>query len=286
VNDRAAPIGGFLRSRRDALQPEAVGLVRGAGRRVPGLRREEVAALAGVSPEYYLRLEQGHDHQPSRQVLSALARALRLSGTEERHLLRLVFPFSLERHAQGGAPAVDPDLLATVDAVRDAPVVLLNPTKDVLARNVVAAAAQHDGWRCGGNLVLDAFAPEVERSRPGWADQARELVAALRLTAHPEDPRLHEVVGTLSVRDADFRRWWASHELPSRSSGRASCPVRGFGAVDLRWQDLAVPHRPGHVLRIFHAAPGTVAEAALAALVAPAGGVEREPRGARSLQHR
>ena len=277
MSNGPAPIGDFLRSRRDALQPEDVGLVREAGRRVPGLRREEVAALAGISPEYYLRLEQGRDHQPSQQVLSALARALRLDENQGRYLLRLLFPPLRPPRPTGGPGPVDPDLLAAMDGLSHGPVVLLDPNKDVIAVNAAARAAQHDAWRCGSNLVLHTFAPEVKLTLPGWAAHARGLVAALRLTADLDDPRLQEVVGTLSVRDPDFRTWWASHELPSSASGRVPCPVRGWGTVELRWQDLAVPHRPGHLLRFFHADAGSAGEAALRALTA---GAEAGPAGA------
>jgi transcriptional regulator with XRE-family HTH domain len=181
VSHQAAPIGRFLRARRDALPPEAVGLVRDPGRRVPGLRREEVAARAGISPEYYLRLEQGRDHQPSHQVLSTLARALLLSETEEQYLLRLVLPLPLQQRARDEATGVDPDLLATMDSLRGTPVVLLSPNKDVVAVNAAARAVPHDGWRRGSNLLLHAFSPEVKHTWPGWAAHARELVAALRL---------------------------------------------------------------------------------------------------------
>ncbi|NAZ84877.1 MmyB family transcriptional regulator [Kineococcus indalonis] len=278
--DRRPGIGAFLRARRDALQPEDVGLAREPGRRVPGLRREEVARLARISPEYYLRLEQGRDHLPSEQVLAALAGALRLDAAGREYLLGLALPSLRPRPGAGGPAPVDPALVAVVEHLGGVAAFVADANKDVVAANALARAAGSGAWAPGRNLVLDAFAPRVKACLPGWERLARRMVAALRLSGDPVDPRLQEVVGTLSVRDEDFRRWWAAHEVEAVTSGRVHCHLReGAGPVELRWQDLDVPGRTGHVLTVVHADPGSPGEAALAALAVLAERArERVPR--------
>lgn len=275
MSGEARSVGRFLRARRDALQPEDVGLRRDAGRRVPGLRREEVAALAGVSLEYYLRLEQGRDHQPSTQVLAALARALRLDAAEREYLSRLVTGFLAVPAPREASVVVGERLTSLVDRFSHTPTFVSNAVQDVVISNPLARALG-EALQPGRNLLLELFDPEVKRTTPGWDETARRAVATLRLFADHGSSRLQEVVGTLSVRDEDFRRWWAGHEVATTPLlGRFSATVDGFGQVDLDYDNLAVPEHPGYVVTILRARAGTVAERALEALTAR---VERSPQ--------
>nr|WP_276611926.1 helix-turn-helix transcriptional regulator [Kineococcus vitellinus] len=240
-----------MRARRDALQPEDVGLRREPGRRVPGLRREEVARLAGVSPEYYLRLEQGRDHQPSEQVLAALSRALLLDAAAGDYLHRLAHPFRRRAVVPGQRRAPGGELEAVVRTVRGTPAIVTDPTKEIVAGNDLALAMAAGRLDPGRNVVLDVFDPRVKAGLPGWEALARRMVAALRLTADPHDTRLQEVVGRLSVRDEDFRRWWVAHEVVCATSGTVPMAVDEVGVVLMHWRDLNVPDWEGHVLTVF-----------------------------------
>jgi hypothetical protein len=242
------------------------------------LRREEVAALAGVSPEYYLRLEQGRDHQPSEQVLAALGRALQLDRSGQEYLHRLVHPFRSRVVVPAARRPVDPSLTAVVAALGSTPAFVVDHNKDIVVSNDVIQAMQPDIWLPGQNLLLNTFDPVVKSLMPDWADLARRQVAALRLTARPGDPRLQEVVGTLSVRDEDFRRWWSTHEVSAGNSGRVPVAIDGFGVVSLAWYDLRVPDHEDHVLTVLRA-EDPVAAAALASLDGRVGG--GQPTGSR-----
>ncbi|WP_432544387.1 helix-turn-helix transcriptional regulator [Kineococcus sp. SYSU DK002] len=264
----AQGMGRFLRARRDALQPEDVGLPREPGRRVPGLRREEVAALAGVSLEYYLRLEQGRDHQPSTQVVAALARALRLDPAGREYLSRLMTGFLAVPSATDETVVVNERLTSLVDRFGHAPTFIANAVRDVLSSNPMARALS-SALEPGRNLLLELFAPHVKLTTPGWEQVARRAVANLRLVGDHDSARLQQVVGTLAVRDEDFRRWWARHEVATTSLlGSFSATVDGFGRIDLDYDNLAVPGHPGCVMTILRPRAGTVAEEALEVLAA------------------
>jgi transcriptional regulator with XRE-family HTH domain len=260
-------LGRFLRGRRDALQPEDVGLPREPRRRVPGLRREEVAQLAGISPEYYLRLEQGRDHLPSRQVLTALVRALRLDTNESEYLLRLTQPSRRSVSRRTTTPVAD-ELVATVNRLRDVPAYITDPNRDIVASNIMARLMSEGAWVPGNNTVLESFTPAAKEYLNNWPEFARRVVAGLRWTSDPADPRLQEIVGTLSVRDEVFRHWWAEHEVGDTTSGRMTCYFRGSGLHEVAWQELLVPGRPGYLLTLIHADPGSGGDAALRELAA------------------
>jgi len=272
-SDRS-PLADFLRARRESLQPEQVGLPREPGRRVPGLRREEVAALAGISPEYYLRLEKGRDHQPSDQVLGSLARAFRLDADARTYLFRLVRPWPPIRRASAHRP-VDRALLELLHQWTRTPAYVFDRNHDVLAANALARAIAPGRLEPGSNLVIAAFERDTLSGADSleWEPEARELVAALRYHGDPADPRLQEIVGGLSASSRSFRRLWERHEARPQSNGVTARPVAPFGALELHWQSFQLPGDASQFLTTFFAHPGTPAAGALAQL---ARGIEQD----------
>lgn len=212
-------LGAFLRSRRAALEPAQVGLPDdGRLRRVPGLRREELAQLAHVSVDYIVRLEQGRTRRVSRPVLDALADALQLAPDEREYLFTVaeVAPAPVRRPAR---PEVAPQLRQLLDRMHDVPAMVLHRGMDVLAWNRGAAALLTDFAALPvehRNLIRLTFLDEQVRSLyADWPRAARECVAVLRMEAGrtPGDPAINALVGELSVRDEDFRNWWAGHQV-------------------------------------------------------------------------
>lgn len=260
-----SPLGDYLRARREQVRPEDVGVAVSGVRRVPGLRREEVAALAGISQEYYLRLEQGRDRQPSDQVLRGLSRALLLDVAASLHLHRLAHPLSSVKLAST-VDAVDPHLLQLLEQWTTTLAVVVNSCRDVLAINALTAALDSRFLKVGNNLVLNVFTPGLKEMSPDWEELAAGAVAALRMTANPDDPRLIELVGELSNRDADFRRLWARHDVRPSSSGTSLTHVPGFGVVPVRWQNLDVLGSEGQMIITFFGEPGSAGEYALTTL--------------------
>lgn len=260
-----SPIGDYLRARREQVRPEDVGVVWSGVRRVPGLRREEVAALAGISPEYYLRLEQGRDRQPSAQVLRALGRALQLNEASVTHLYRLAHP---EAHTPPvrEADVVDPTLLDMMSQWRATPALLTNSCRDILAVNPIMAALDSAFLRVGHNMVEDLFTPGAKALTPGWDELAAGSLASLRLSARSDDPRLIELVGQMSIRDPDFRRLWARADVLPISSGPSMTAVEGFGLVQIRWHNLEVSNSGGQTIVAFFGESGTNGERALQAV--------------------
>ncbi|ROP74706.1 helix-turn-helix domain-containing protein [Curtobacterium sp. PhB115] len=266
MDARRSELGQYLRARRALVQPEDVGLTRDPGRRVDGLRREEVARIAGISAEYYLRLERGRDHQPSDQVLAALARALQLDDEAGGYLRRLAHA---ERNRPTGttAPGVD-------DSVRDllahwahTPAFVMDRNQDIILSNALASALGPGYMEPGANLVLQIFSEASRQHAADWERTAYRVVAALRLHAEPDDPRLQEIVGTLTLQDPDFARIWARHDVAVQRTGVSRHHIDPIGWVEFRWQNLVVPGS-GHVLVTFWAEPGTPAAAAVAFLAA------------------
>ena len=254
-------LGSYLRARREQVRPEDVGIEASGVRRVAGLRREEVAALAGISPEYYLRLEQGRDHQPSDQVLNGLCRALRLHDDAAAYLHRLArpnAPVQVPQHVD----VVDPLLVHLIEQWTTTPALIISNCQDVLAINAVAAAAPQT-FAVGLNLALGVFTDAVKQTSPDWEWLASNTIAALRLAASPEDPRFVEIVEELTARDADFRRLWARHDAKPLASGPAVIMLEGFGLVPVRWQNLSVAGNSRQTITVFFGEPGTRGEAAL-----------------------
>jgi transcriptional regulator with XRE-family HTH domain len=229
----------FLRSRRARVTPAAAGLPLLPGpRRVPGLRREEVAQLAGVSVDYYVRLERGRTAGVSESVLEGVARALQLNELERTHLFTLAKP-SRSRPRPLPPQQVRPGLRLVVDSMTDVPVLVLGRRLDVLAANPLARALFTDfdalppHFRNMARLIF--LHDHVRSLCTDWRAAAQGIVANLRLYAgrYPDDPALAELVGDLSVQDPDFRRWWADHDVNQHTFGVRHCHHGLVGDLEL-----------------------------------------------------
>ncbi|MCJ1677784.1 helix-turn-helix transcriptional regulator [Streptomyces sp. APSN-46.1] len=287
--DQRAELGEFLRSRRARLRPEDVGLPDyGRHRRVPGLRREELAQLAGVSVAYYTRLEQGNAQNVSAEVLDSIARALRLDDTESAHLTHLARPRTRGRR-QGAARAeqVRPELRTLLDAMDGVPAYLVGRRQDVIAWNPLAAAVFGDFGALPPqerNVVRQVFLdPATAELYRDWECRACQVVSDLRIYAgrHPEDEQLSALVGELSVKSEEFRRLWAAHTLAdnkTRGVMRLRHPL--VGELSLAFETLALPDSSAQSLVAFHAPPGSPSADALRMLAswsAPANSPANSP---------
>ncbi|HET9077036.1 MAG TPA: helix-turn-helix transcriptional regulator [Acidimicrobiales bacterium] len=267
------PLGEYLRARRELVDPGAAGLRVVGVRRTPGLRREEVATLAGISADYYLRLEQGRDRNPSRQVLEALARVLRLDEAATAYLLGLgagAQPAPGRRARREPVPAEVLDLVASLDL----PAFVEDRRFDVLAANPVATALD-PSMVAGTNRLRAYFLDEQVRGLyPDWERSLRGMVAAFRASIGTDvnDPRTQQLVGELSLASERFRVLWARHDVTAIAGGRATVDHPVVGTMDLRRQKLPIGDTDGQILVIYHAAPATPSAGALRRLAAIASG--------------
>lgn len=262
----------FLRSRRARLDPMTADVgARGGPRRVPGLRREEVAQLAGVSPDYYSRLEQGRAVRASDQVLDAVAGALRLDATERAYLFQIArTPRRPVRRTPARVQRVRPGVrrvLETLDTTT--PAFVFGRRMDVLAANRLARALMTDFDALpprDRNMLRYTFLDETTHELyADWESVARDNVGILRLDAarHPDDPVLAELVGELAVKSPEFRRWWADHNVRERSHGtkRFHHPVVGDLTID--YECLPLPGDPDQTLCLYTTAAGSPSETAM-----------------------
>jgi transcriptional regulator with XRE-family HTH domain len=250
-------LGDFLRARRELVRPGDVGLPGGGLRRVPGLRREEVAMLAGISAEYYLRLEQGRDRTPSAQVVEALARVLGLDAEGAAYLMELSRPRPRRRpgHPADRVPAGITMLLATLNV----PAFVVNRYRDVLAANPLAAALS-PLMRPGTNRLVVLFTDPAARAyHPDLDENAGNVVAQLRaeMGADTDDPRLQSLIGELSLKSEQFRTLWARHDIHRGGGDTGVIRHPQVGDLHLRREKLAVVGSDGLQLVMYHAEPGT-----------------------------
>ncbi|WP_213814854.1 helix-turn-helix transcriptional regulator [Glaciihabitans sp. dw_435] len=256
----------YLRTRRARLQPADVGLPDGASRRVPGLRREEIALLAGVSVDYYVRLEQGRGGNVSLSVLDAVARALQLDEAERQHLIDLAQPAPLKRRASPRRQRVRPAVAMLLDALDLQPAFVMGDRMDVLAINSIAHDLMGGFMDVPANernlarfIFLDPSARDIHTE---WSAVAEETVAMLRLYAggHPDDPELSRLVGDLSLRSPEFVHFWAAHDVRSRAFGTKSCNHPQVGEMILNYEALVFPGDNEQRLCVYSAEPGSVSE--------------------------
>ncbi len=293
--DLTREISDFLRTRRDRLTPEQAGLPRWGGqRRVPGLRREEVALLAGISIDYYTRLERGDLRGVSEPVLLALAEGLQLDEAEREHL------FDLSRAVNSAAqsrrprprsgPGVRPALLRLLEGFSDAPAVLRSDRRDHLAANQLGRllyAPVHDSQHARAlptdppNIARFTFLDPAARDFfPQWEASAQNLTGALRQVAghHPHDEQLSSLIGVLATRSPDFARMWGSHQVRFHRSGGKLLHHPQVGDLELDYETLELPGDPGLAIVVYQAAPGSSSADALQLLRVlhePSPGVER-----------
>ncbi|WBB59044.1 helix-turn-helix transcriptional regulator [Streptomyces sp. WMMC500] len=269
--DRSRETADFLRGRRAALSPERAGLpADGRVRRVPGLRRDEVARLAGVSTEYYTRLEQGRAGNPSAEVVGALARALRLDASEREHLSDLLLPAP---HAARRAPhrpqRVRTGLYLMLETLSHVPAFILGRRTDVLAANHLARAVLTDFDALPAtrrNLARYYLLDPQARERVGdWERIAAETVAILRLEAgrHPGDRRLAELVGELTVACPEFPVWWHDHKVLRRTHGAKRYVHPLAGELHFAYESFQVPGDAEQTLCVYNVEPGSATARAL-----------------------
>jgi transcriptional regulator with XRE-family HTH domain len=266
---RENPIGEYLRARRELVRPQDVGLpAPDPRRRVPGLRRAEVAMLAGVSAEYYMRLEQGRDQHPSAQVLDALARVLRLDGDATAYLHRLAQPGARRRPRRPRPERVPATITGLIDSWDTTPAYIQGRYTDVLAVNALAAALA-PFYAVGTNLLRAAFLdPRVRDMHPGWEDTTESIVAGLRATVGPDtdDPLLNELVGELSVRSDLFRSLWARYDARPKPPGPTLMDHPQLGRLELHYHRFPIPATEGQEIVIYHAERGSRTAQSLALL--------------------
>ncbi|GII54254.1 transcriptional regulator [Planotetraspora thailandica] len=254
-------LGDYLRVRRERLRPEDVGLPGSDRRRVPGLRREEVALLAGISVEYYLRLEQGRDQHPSDQVLESIARALQLDADAEIYLRELARPVRpARRRAVARAEQVSGSVQSLIDDWATTPALVHGRYMTTLAANAMAIALS-PFFAPGVNTMRAAFLePEMREFYRDWEGMTAKSVSYLRsvIGAADDDPRLIELVGELSLRSDRFRMLWARHDVRHQTSGVSRLLHPQVGALDLRYEKLAIPGAAGQMLVTYHAEPGSL----------------------------
>ncbi|WP_434445501.1 helix-turn-helix transcriptional regulator [Lentzea sp. E54] len=260
----ARELGTFLRARRSRLRPQDVGLEPGGRRKVPGLRREELALLAGLSTDYYQRMEQGREVRPSDDLLDALASALHLDEEERRHLFALADAVRRRtpeaRDDQEEVPAATKHLLYTMNT----PGFVLSRHLDVLAWNPLAEALLgHSAVirPTERNLLVTLFMnPDVRSRCAHWESFAVQYISMLRATvaADPSHPRGTAIVGELSIRSADFRRLWDQYDVHAPVQGTKVFHRPETGEMTLDWATYPLPGSPGPVLMVYTAEPGTV----------------------------
>ncbi|MEV0995835.1 helix-turn-helix transcriptional regulator [Nonomuraea sp. NPDC050202] len=261
-------LGQFLRARRELLQPEDLGMPAGTRRRVLGLRREEVAQLAGVSTDYYVRLEQGRERHPSAQVVDALARALELEEDAAAHLHQLSRPAPARRRPRPRREQVSPNLVRMMAAWPHTPAVVLGRCLTVLAANPLGKAL-FDGHAYSHDLVRLVFLdPDAREFYPDWDRVAVNTVGGLRSAAGTDydDPRLIEVVGELSLKSETFRKLWARHDIRQKTHETKRFRHPLVGPLTLHYESLTVNSAPSQQLVVYQAAPGSPSEEALSLL--------------------
>jgi transcriptional regulator with XRE-family HTH domain len=269
--DAADELSQFLSSRRAQVTPEQAGLRSFGRRQVPGLRREEVASLAGVSVEYYKRLERGNATGASDGVLDAIADALQLDDAERAHLFdlaRAAGPVASKRRRRAGAQQIRPVVQRIVDSI-GAPATVANARRDYLYANALGRALyaplfdSREQPPNGARFTL--LDPAAQQFFTDWEKSAKDLVAALRSEAgrHPYDRALSDLIGELSTRSEPFRKWWAAHNVRYHDTGRKRLHHPTVGDLELDYEVMQLSADSGLVLAVFSAEPGSRSAEAL-----------------------
>ena len=273
-------LGDYLRARRELVQPDSVGLRVNGVRRVAGLRREEIAMLAGISSDYYLRLEQGRDRNPSIQVLEALARVLRLDQAATDYLLGLAAPRPRQRRRRPRRETVPAGIRQLLDVV-GLPAFVEGRYFDVLSANSLARSLSPN-LQVGQNRLRAVFLDPAEKALyPDWDHATARLVAGFResVGSDADDPRFVQLVGELSLSSQRFRQLWARHDVQSREGMPTRIHHPQVGDLTLSREKLAIGGAEGQMLVVYHAQSGTSSAeklALLASLASPTATVARD----------
>ena len=258
VSKNSNTLGAFLKARRALVTPEQAGIPDVGVRRVPGLRREEVAVLSGISADYYLRLERGRDRNPSVQVLESIARVLQLDEAHLAHLLTLVADAPRRRTSSRGRETPPSGALKLLSSLAH-PAFIEGRYFDILAANDLATALS-PGLAVGGNQLRDFFLDPGERARyPDWESMTECFIANLRQAVGTDidHPRFIELTGELSLASDTFRRLWARHEIRGQrgTSVRLNHPY--VGELILNRERLSIEGADGLKLVVFHPDAGS-----------------------------
>jgi transcriptional regulator with XRE-family HTH domain len=267
--DNQAEVSDFLRTRRARVTPDQAGILGGGRRRVSGLRREEVAMLAGVSTDYYAKMERGMLAGVSPEVLDALARALQLDDAEAEHLrdlARAAGPAPLRPRPRAPETAVRPSLQRLLDAITDAPAWVANPRSDILAVNALGRAllapVLDDPANQRNNARFTFFNPASRIFYPDWEHGADSLVASFRSAAgrNPHDKPLTDLIGELVTRSDAFRIRWSAHNVRVHRSGAKRIHHPQVGDLEFAFEGLELPDSPGWVMFAYTTAAGSPTE--------------------------
>ncbi|MBF9069872.1 helix-turn-helix transcriptional regulator [Streptacidiphilus fuscans] len=253
--DQRRELGAFLRSRRERITPEQVGLPCSLRRRTPGLRREELALLAGISATWYTYLEQGRPIQVSDQVLDALAKVLRLDRHERTHLLELAG--RAPAVADDGRVALDPAAAVVPLLLQPQPAYIIDGAYDVLGHNQAAAELfpflRSHGDRPANFARWVFLDPEARHVVVDWEREASGLLARLRQLAgrRPQDPRYPELIGDLVARSPEAQAWWPRHDVQDRQGGRKRLRRQGAGVTTFSYSAFHLAEQPEHTLVVY-----------------------------------
>ncbi|SDY64368.1 helix-turn-helix domain-containing protein [Herbiconiux ginsengi] len=258
MNDTTNALGSFLRARRELVTPQRAGIPDGGVRRVPGLRREEVAMLAGVSADYYMRLERGRDRYPSAQVLESIARVLQLDDEHTAYLLTLVGELPRQRRRRPRTEVPPEGALKLLDSLVQ-PAFIEGRYFDVLASNSLARALSPN-LAVGRNQLRDLFlSRDVQSLYPDWEDVTECFIASLRQAVGNDidDPRFIELTGELSLASPRFSQLWARHEVRGQSGTIFRIDHPQLGEVVVNRERLAIGGADGQMLVIYHPDAGS-----------------------------
>ena len=266
--DNRSEVRAFLTSRRAKVSPEQAGIPAYGSRRVAGLRRGEVAALAGVSVEYYTRLERGNVAGASDSVLEAIARALQLDDTETTHLHRLARaagPAPVRARARAEKPPeIRPAIRRLLDSMTGVPAFVRNHRFDILAANPMGMALYAPMFTTSGSLPVNTMRfifldPHAPAFYPDWAQLARSSAAALRSAAaqSPHDQQLMNLIGELSMRSEPFRGWWAAQDVYVHRHGTKRFRHPAIGELELAFEALELPGDESLTVLAYTAEPGS-----------------------------
>jgi len=259
-------LGAFLKAQRDRARPDPAAITGSGYRRVPGLRREEVAVRAGLSADYYTRLEQGRERHPSEQVLVTLARALGLNADERTHMFRLAGRVNPAGYNHNHT--VGDELIGLINAWLATPAYIINRTMDIIAENDLAEAL-HSGFAVADNLARMTFLDPAGRDYfVDWERAAHSAAGHLRLAAghDPNDPRLLELLDELARSSAAFRESWSRHIVRGKTRDPKQFRHPDLGVLTLTHEVLDVRSDPGLQLIVHHAPAGSPSAEALSLL--------------------